>query len=99
MALVTDHLNANKPATPEPKQGKLTPAQLNKSKDLDADMKKEEPRSLAAFFFFSSTKSQQQKAKKGPQATEAASIFFRYFVVTCLRITHSQRQSSVHKPC
>ena len=74
MALVTDRLNANKPATPEPKQGKINPAQLNNNKDLEVDMKKEEP----SFFgsFFSSSKSQQQKAKKGPQAMEAASIFF-----------------------
>ena len=66
MALVTDRLNANKPATPELKQGKLTPAQLNNNKDLEVDMKKEEP----SFFgsFFSSAKSQQRKAKKGPQA-------------------------------
>ncbi|KAI9451545.1 Dynamin central region-domain-containing protein [Lactarius psammicola] len=69
MALVTDRLNANKPATPEPKQGKVTSAQLNNNKDLDVDIKKEEP----SFFgsFFSSAKSQQQKAKKGPQPMEA----------------------------
>ena len=79
MALVTDRLNANKPATPEPKQGKLTPAQLNNNKDLEVDMKKEEP----SFFgsFFSSAKSQQQKAKKGPQAMEAASIFLLQSIV------------------
>ena len=96
MALVTDRLNANKPATPEPKQGKINPAQLNNNKDLEVDMKKEEP----SFFgsFFSSSKSQQQKAKKGPQAMEAASIFCRNFVVTCLRFSHSHRQLSVHKP-
>jgi hypothetical protein len=39
----TDRLNANKPATPESKQGKLTSAQLNNNKDLEVDMKKEEP--------------------------------------------------------
>ncbi|KAF8267575.1 Dynamin central region-domain-containing protein [Lactarius quietus] len=72
MALVTDRLNANKPATPEPKAGKVTSAQLNNNKDLDVDMKKEEP----SFFgsFFSSSKSQQQKAKKGPQPMETALI-------------------------
>ena len=70
MALITDRLNANKPATSETKQGKLTPAQLNNNKDLGVDMKKEE-RSLFGSFF-SSSKSQQQKAKKGPQAMEAA---------------------------
>ena len=72
MALVTDRLNANKPPTPELKQGKLTPAQLNNNKDLEVDMKKEEP----SFFGRFSSKSQQQKAKKGPQAMEAGSIFY-----------------------
>jgi hypothetical protein len=69
MAIVTDRLNANKPATPEPKSGKVTAAQLNNNKDLEVDMKKDEP----SFFgsFFSSAKSQQQKAKKGPQTMEA----------------------------
>jgi hypothetical protein len=69
MAMVTDRLNANKPATPEPnKGGKTTAAQLNNNKDLEVDMKKEEP----SFFgsFFSSAKSQQQKAKKGVQVME-----------------------------
>ena len=37
MALVTDRLNVNKPATPERKQGKLTLAQLNDNKNLDVD--------------------------------------------------------------
>ena len=87
VALVTDHLNANKPNTLEPKPGKLTPAQLNNNKDLEVDMKKEEP----SFFgsFFSSSKSQQQKAK-GPQKMEAASFFYclNCSIVTCLRFTH-----------
>lgn len=68
MAIVTDRLNANKPATPEPKSGKVTSSQLNNNKDLEVDLKKEEP----SFFgsFFSSAKSQQQKAKKGVQVME-----------------------------
>jgi hypothetical protein len=51
----------------------VSAAQLNNNKDLEVDMKKEEP----SFFgsFFSSSKSQQQKAKKGPQAMEAARCF------------------------
>ncbi|KAH9170799.1 Dynamin central region-domain-containing protein [Lactarius sanguifluus] len=75
MALVTDRLNANKPATPEPKPGKMTAAQLNNNKDLEVDVKKEEP----SFFgsFFSSAKSQQQKAKKGPQPMEAPPAIIR----------------------
>lgn len=74
MALVTERLNANKPATPEPKPGgKLNAAQLNNNKDLEVDIKKEEP----SFFgsFFSSAKSQQQKAKKGPQPMEPVITF------------------------
>ena len=96
MALVTDRLNANKPATPEPKPGKLTSAQLNNNKDLEVDLKKEEP----SFFgsFFSSSKAQQQKAKKGPQPMEAVLTLFIYGIVTFLRFTRSHRQSSVPKP-
>ena len=76
MALVTDRLNANKPATPEPKPGgKVTASQLNNNKDLEVDIKKEEP----SFFgsFFSASKSQQQKAKKGPQPMEPVYTFSR----------------------
>ena len=77
MALVTERLNANKPATPEPKGGKMTAAQLNNNKDLEVDLKKEEP----SFFgsFFSSAKSQQQKAKKGAQPMEP--VFTSYHFV------------------
>lgn len=79
MALVTDRLNANKPAPTEPKPGsKPTPAQLNNNKDLEVDIKKEEP----SFFgsFFSASKSQQQKAKKGPQPMEPVLTFSPYAV-------------------
>lgn len=75
MALVTERLNANKPATPDPKPGgKLTSAQMNNNKDLEVDLKKEEP----SFFgsFFSSAKGQQQKTKKGPQPMEAVLVLF-----------------------
>ncbi|KAN0141164.1 Dynamin central region domain containing protein [Lactarius tabidus] len=57
----SDRLDANKPAMPEPKQGKVTAAQMN-NKDLGVDM--------------TSSKSQQQKAKKGPHAMEAAQLLF-----------------------
>jgi hypothetical protein len=50
---------------------------LNNNKDLEVDLKKEEP----SFFgsFFSSSKSQQQKAKKGAQPMEPvfASCYLR----------------------
>lgn len=64
MAIVQDRLNANKPPTPVPdtKSGKLPPSQMN-NRDLDVDLKKEEP----SFFgsFFSSAKKGQPK-KAGP---------------------------------
>ncbi|KAI0035035.1 Dynamin central region-domain-containing protein [Vararia minispora EC-137] len=68
LAIVTDRLNQSKPATPEPKQGKPTAAQLNNNKDLDVEPRKEEQ----SFFgsFFSAAKGQQAK-KKGPQPIEA----------------------------
>ena len=80
MALVTDRLNANKPATPEPNKGKVTSAQLNNNKDLEVDVKKEEP----SFFgsFFSSAKLQKDKAKKGPQPMEAARPFLKIMVLS-----------------
>ena len=69
MAIVTERLNASKPQTPEPKAGKLTPGQINNNKDLDVEIKKEEP----SFFgsFFSSAKGQQKK--KGPQPMDVVS--------------------------
>lgn len=89
MALVTDRLNANKPATPEPKPGKVSSAQLNNNKDLDVDIKKEEP----SFFgsFFNASKSQQQKAKKGPQPMEAVrTLFSPISILTCLQTVDMQ---------
>ncbi|KAG1736817.1 P-loop containing nucleoside triphosphate hydrolase protein [Suillus lakei] len=65
MSMVQDRLNANKPPTPVPdaKSGKLPPGQINNNRDLDVDLKKEEP----SFFgsFFSSAKKGQPK-KAGP---------------------------------
>lgn len=65
MSIVQDRLNANKPATPvpDPKSGKLPPGQMINNRDLDVDLKKEEP----SFFgsFFSSAKKGQPK-KAGP---------------------------------
>ena len=66
MSIVTDRLNASKPATPtpDPKSGRLAPGQINNNKDLDVDLKKEEP----SFFgsFFSSNKATAAKKKGGP---------------------------------
>ena len=71
MSIVTDRLNASKPATPtpDPKSGRLAPGQINNNKDLDVEIRKEEP----SFFgsFFSSTKGTQKK--KGVAAMDAVS--------------------------
>ena len=80
-------LNANKPATPEPKQGKLTPTQLDSNKDLEVDLMKGEPSFCS---FFSSAKSQEQKAKKGPG--NGGGTYFLSFKLCCHVFTfHAQR--------
>ncbi|CAG7846064.1 Vacuolar protein sorting-associated protein 1 [Serendipita indica DSM 11827] len=60
MAIVSDRLNANKPAqsVPDPKTGKLAPGQINNNKDLEVDMKQE-----SGFFgsFFPKQAAQQKK--------------------------------------
>ena len=70
MAIVQDRMNANKPQQQavDPKT-KLAPGQVNNNKDLDVEIKKEEP----SFFgsFFSSAKGQQKK--KGPQPMDVVS--------------------------
>ena len=59
-------MNANKPppAADNPKTGKLAPGTINNSKDLDVEIKKEEP----SFFgsFFSGAKGTAAVKKKGP---------------------------------
>ncbi|EJD06120.1 uncharacterized protein FOMMEDRAFT_18306 [Fomitiporia mediterranea MF3/22] len=66
MQIVQDRLNANKPPPPtvDPKSGKLAPGAINNNKDLDVDMKKDEP----SFFgsFFAGGKSSATKKKGGP---------------------------------
>ena len=54
----------------DPKTGKLAPGQINNSKDLDVEPKKEEQ----SFFgsFFSAAKGQPKK--KGPQPMEAVCV-------------------------
>ena len=75
MALVTDRLNANKPATPEPKSGgKINAAQLNKNKDLEVGLKKEEPSFFGSFF----SSSRSQEGEEGPAAYGAGTCIFSY---------------------
>ncbi len=49
MQLVVDRLNANKPPQNQDSR-KVTSAQLNNNKDLDVDLKKEEPTFFGSFF-------------------------------------------------
>ena len=58
MALVTGCMNTDKPAT---SGGKLTPAPLNIKKDLEVDMKKEEPSFLAASLELPRAKSRKRR--------------------------------------
>ena len=69
MAIVTDRLNASKPPTPvpDPKSGKLAPGAINNNKDLDVEVKKEEPSFFGSFF------SKNQPKKKGVAVMEAVS--------------------------
>jgi len=61
MAIVQDRLNASKPApSVDNRPGKLAPGQVNNNKDLDVEIRKEEP----SFFgsFFSGSKSAKKKS-------------------------------------
>lgn len=62
MSIVQDRLNASKPPPSDPKPGKVTAAQLNNNKDLDVDVKKEEPSFFGSFF----PGIKGQKKKGGP---------------------------------
>ena len=63
MAIVNERLNANKPPEKpvDTKGGKLAPGQLNNGRDLDADMKKDEPSFFGSFF------AKDKPKKKGGQ--------------------------------
>ncbi|KAG8894188.1 vacuolar protein sorting-associated protein 1, partial [Tulasnella sp. 417] len=60
MTFVVDRMNAAKPPPRDPVPGKPTSAQLNNNKDLDVDLKKEEPSFFGSFF------ASKQKKKGGP---------------------------------
>lgn len=75
MAIVQDRLNANKPPPPtgDPKTGKLAPGQINNNRDLDVEIKKEEPSFFGSFF----ARDKATVKKKGGVATmEAVSTSF-----------------------
>lgn len=74
MSIVTDRLNANRPATPaDPKTGKLAPGTINNNKDLDVDSKKEEPSFFGSFF----AGNKNQPKKKGAAVMEAPPAVIR----------------------
>jgi vacuolar protein sorting-associated protein 1 len=52
MAIVTERMNANKPAPApvDPKSGRLAPGQINNNKDLDVELPKDEPSFFGTFF-------------------------------------------------
>jgi len=66
MSIVNERMNANKPAPPadNPKSGKLAPGTINNNRDLDVEVRKEEP----SFFgsFFSGAKGATAKKKGAP---------------------------------
>lgn len=67
MSIVTERLNASKPPPPTDnlKTGKLAPGTINNNKDLDVDLKKEEP-SFFGSFFASNKAAAAAKKKTGP---------------------------------
>lgn len=70
MTIVTERINVNKPPpapAPDPKSGKLAPGQINGGKDLEVEVKKEEPGFFSSFF------PSKAKKKVGP-VMEAVSI-------------------------
>jgi vacuolar protein sorting-associated protein 1 len=73
MAIVNERPELRKPPPPayDPKSGKLVPGQINNSKDLDVDAKKEEPSFFGSFFSSSKT-----KKKPGASVMESVSPLF-----------------------
>ena len=80
MSIVTERLNANKPPPPQEnlKAGKLAPGTVNNNKDLDVDIKKEEPSFFGSFF---SGKAQPKK-KDAVSTMEAVSSYRPVLMLT-----------------
>lgn len=72
MSIVQDRLNANKPAAQQtdPKSGKLAAGVINNNRDLDVDLKKEEP-SFFGSFFARGPNGQKKKPASGASVMEA----------------------------
>lgn len=78
MSIVQERLEANKPPPPaaDPKSGRLTASQLNNNKDLDVDMKKEEPSFFGSFF---SSANKGAPKKKGAASMDSVRDNFHLF--------------------
>ena len=75
--MVTDRLNANKPP-PTTEKGKTNQRDLNNNKDLDVDLKKEEPGFFGSFW--------NQKTAGKPKKVGAASMeSVSWTAITCYR--------------
>lgn len=78
MALVSDRMAAARPVEKvDPK--KISSASLNNNKDLEVDVKKEEPSFFSTFF---PAGSRSQPKKKGVSVMDAVSCAHRYLLLT-----------------
>ena len=99
MAIVTERLNASRPQPPETKGGKLAPGAVNNNKDLDVEIKKEEPSFFGSFF----SQGKNAPKKKGAAVMEAVGFRpYRFrlstkltFVRFSLRPRFARRQPSM----
>ena len=73
--MVTDKLNANKPP-PTTEKGKPTPGQINNNKDLDVEVKKEEPGFFGSFW-------NQKTAGKAKKVGAASMESVSWTGITC----------------
>jgi len=84
MSLVTERLNAAKGPPPQdnPKSGKLAPGTVNNNKDLEVDIKKDEPSFFGSFFV--GNKGAAGAKKKGAAAMESVSfVICQNFMPRC----------------
>ena len=69
MSIVQERLNANKPPPPAADKQRVSPNVINNNKDLDVDLKKEEPSFFGSFF----ASGKAAAKKKGGPVMEAVS--------------------------
>ena len=104
MAIVQDRLNANKPPPPtgDPKTGKLAPGQINNNRDLDVEIKKEEPSFFGSFFARDSKNTVKKKSNPHPLATfaDANTCHISWMIVSTLlhRTSVAQQPAVAYLP-